>query len=60
MSVFAYGWQLPIARKIMKGNLDTYTVAVNKDDDEYVTRKRRKRSRKNSIGKSIEGGHLWK
>jgi len=60
VSVFAYGWQLPIARKIMKGKLDTYTVAVNEDDDEYVTRKRRKRSRESSIGKNIEGGHLWK
>mmetsp|Transcript_10112 Transcript_10112/g.18421 ORF Transcript_10112/g.18421 Transcript_10112/m.18421 type:complete len:200 (-) Transcript_10112:43-642(-) len=33
-TVFAYGWQLPIARKIVGSKLDSFSIAANDTDDE--------------------------
>jgi ATP-dependent RNA helicase DDX18/HAS1 len=33
-TVFAYGWQLPIARKIMASKLGSFSIAANDTDDE--------------------------
>ena len=73
-TVFAYGWQLPIARGIMGSKLE-YTVAKNDlndggdDDDNYEFRggaaARRRKSGKKKRGKetlikgNIESGNLW-
>jgi ATP-dependent RNA helicase DDX18/HAS1 len=71
-TVLAYGWQLPIARKIMGSKLESFTVAVNDDDnDENVEFKggvqgRRKQQRpvkgnkEQMIKGNIEQGRLWK
>ena len=52
-TVFAYGWQLPIARKIMGKKLDSFTVAssnrIRGDDDSSEV-----------IAEKISGGKLWK
>ena len=68
-TVFAYAWQLPIARKIMGSKLDSFTVAAdtfdNNDDEEY-TQKQRRQARKLSgekdkmIRGNIKSGKLWK
>ena len=71
-TVFAYGWQLPIARGIM-GNKLQYTVAKDEfkdeDDENYEFRggaaARRKKGKKKGGGKdiikgNIESGRLWK
>jgi len=64
-TVFAYGWQLPIARKIMGGKLESFTVAAddNDDDDEYTTKQRqgkgKKRQKDSIIGGNIADGRLW-
>ena len=73
-TVFAYGWQLPIARGIMGSKLE-YTVAKNElndggdDDENYEFRggaaARRRKSGKKKRGKetlikgNIESGNLW-
>ena len=71
-TVFAYGWQLPIARGIMGSKLE-YTVAKNElndggdDDENYEFRggaaaRRRKSGKKKSermIKGNIESGNLW-
>lgn len=65
-TVFAYAWQLPIARKIMGGKLESYTVAANEyndDDEEFSNAQRNKRRDKKlkdqMIGGNIEQGKLW-
>lgn len=73
-TVFAYGWQLPIARGIMGSKLE-YTVAKNElndggdDDENYEFRggaaARRRKGGKKKKGKdemikgNIESGNLW-
>ena len=71
-TVFAYGWQLPIARKIMGKKLESYTVAAremrngnnDEDNDEYSggakERKKLQREKEKMIKSNIEGGKLWK
>ena len=72
--LFAYGWQLPIARGIMGSKLE-YTVAKNElngggdDDENYEFRggaaARRRKGGKKKKGKdemikgNIESGNLW-
>lgn len=65
-TVFAFGWQLPIARQTMGKKLNSFTMALeNKeedDEDQYQTRKqlnRRGKSKKDSIKANIEDGRLW-
>lgn len=64
-TVFAYGWQLPIARSVMGKKLESFTIASNdmkeEDDDEYEFRKdRRTKKRKDALMKEkIESGRLW-
>lgn len=65
-TVFAYGWQLPVARKVMGNKLDSFTIAMKESDneDEYETRKRQnqprgKKSQERSIREGIESGRLW-
>lgn len=60
-TVFAYGWQLPIARQIMKGKLESFTTAFDDDDedDDDYTSKRRKGGREKMIGGNIKGGRMW-
>ena len=65
-TVFAYGWQLPVARKVMGSKLDSFTIAANEDDsDDYEFRRIQKKGRnkkgKNaaSMKESIESGELW-
>jgi ATP-dependent RNA helicase DDX18/HAS1 len=67
-TVFAYGWQLPVARKVMGNKLDSFTIAAKEmdggdddDDNGYEFRKRqhRKRGKDASIKKDIESGRLW-
>jgi len=63
-TVFAYGWQLPIARKIMGGKLESFTIAADDDDDDEYTTKQRKAKRKEGDRKSlirgnIADGRLW-
>jgi len=70
-TVFAYGWQLPIARGIMGSKLE-YTIAKNElndggdDDENYEFRGgARRRGGKKKKGKdemikgNIESGNLW-
>jgi len=66
-TVFAYGWQLPIARKVMGSKLDSFTVAVDEleGDEEYRggVQGRQNQGRKESdqtIRGNIAGGTLWK
>lgn len=73
-TVFAHGWQLPIARKIMGSKLESFTVATDDafDDDEYMGGVQGRRSKKvqskremqrdkdTIIRGSIEGSRLWK
>jgi ATP-dependent RNA helicase DDX18/HAS1 len=65
-TVFAYGWQIPIARKIMGKKLENYTVGASSDGGdggenvEYTTKQRReKREKDKMIGKNIQQGRLW-
>jgi ATP-dependent RNA helicase DDX18/HAS1 len=64
-TVFAYGWQLPIARSVMGKKLESFSVAANDmksgDDGEYEFRKdRRTKKTKNAMIKDkIESGRLW-
>ena len=67
-TVFAFAWQLPIARKIMGSKLESYSVAADnfeKDEDaEYSQKQRReKRSRREQeklIKTNIQQGKSWK
>jgi superfamily II DNA/RNA helicase len=64
-TVFAYAWQLPIARKIMGSKLESYSIAANSQDDDEVefTQKQRKRAireKDKMIRGNIEKGSLWK
>ena len=66
-TVFCYGWQLPIARKIMGSKLESFTVAIDdmKDgDDEFKGgvqgRRQVEKEKHDMIGKNIQGGKLWK
>lgn len=63
-TVFAYGWQLPIARSVMGSKLDSFEVAMgnpNEDEeDAYDFRGGAKKRRKGgSIKDNIEGGKMW-
>lgn len=63
-TVFAYGWQLPIARQVMGNKLDSNSIATEDNDDiqeGYEFRKnRRTRKRKEAVIKeTIESGRLW-
>lgn len=60
-TVFAYGWQLPIAKSVMGTKLESVTVAMNDkdDDDEYEFRKNKRKVKKESIGDNIQAGKLW-
>jgi ATP-dependent RNA helicase DDX18/HAS1 len=64
-TVFAYGWQLPIARSVMGKKLENFTVASNdmkeKSEKEYEFRHdRRTKKRKDALIKErIESGRLW-
>jgi len=67
-TVFAYAWQLPIARKIMGSKLDSFTVAAdgfNEDEEEYTQKQRRDAQRFNGqkdkmIRGNIKSGTMWK
>ncbi len=67
-TVFAYAWQLPIARKIMGSKLDSFTIASDdfgEDDEEYTQKQRRQARRANGekdkmIRGNIQNGRLWK
>jgi len=65
-TVFAFAWQLPIARKIMGSKLESYTVAAEqfgKDEDAEYSQKQRQRSKKmqdQMIRGNIEKGVSWK
>ena len=62
-SVFAYGWQLPIARQVMGSKLDSVTIAVqdnDKDDEDNMKSRRQQNRSKNEVVKdNIERGRLW-
>jgi len=63
-TVFAYGWQLPIARSVMGTKLGSITIAGNdmKDNEnDYEPRyNRRTKKRKDAMMKEkIESGSLW-
>lgn len=64
-TVFAYGWQLPIARGVM-GNTVDFSVAVNDgptDDDEiaFTSQSNRQKSKgeHGDVKSNIEKGRLW-
>jgi len=65
-TVFAFAWQLPIARQIMGSKLESYTVAAEqfgKDEDAEYSQKQRQRSKKmqdQMIRGNIEKGVSWK
>ncbi|CAJ1950762.1 unnamed protein product [Cylindrotheca closterium] len=66
-TVFAFGWQLPIARKMMGTKLNSFTMALDgtdKDveDEEYKSRRqlnKRGKNKKDTIKANIEDGSLW-
>ena len=67
-TVFAFGWQLPIARSVMASKLDSFSVAVEQREDknesqEYLGgvrgRRQKKKQRDTSIRGNIESGKLW-
>jgi ATP-dependent RNA helicase DDX18/HAS1 len=64
-TVFAYGWQLPIARKVMGSKIDSFSIAstenVKDNDDDYAFRKQKpRRSQKSQeIASKIQSGELW-
>jgi len=67
-TVFAYAWQLPIARKIMGSKLESFKISADTfdDGDEEYTQKQRRQERKSSgekdrmIRGNIKRGNLWK
>jgi ATP-dependent RNA helicase DDX18/HAS1 len=68
-TVFAYGWQLPIAKEIMGSKLESFTVAADEMDDgdgefsggvQGRRTQRRSRLDKNQMIKgNIQGGRMW-
>ena len=64
-TVFAYGWQLPVARKVMGSKLDSFSIAADSldDDDDYQEdrprRIKRASQKESSIKTDIEHGRLW-
>jgi ATP-dependent RNA helicase DDX18/HAS1 len=68
-TVFAYGWQLPIAKEIMGSKLESFTVAADEIDGDEEFRGgvqgRRERHRSSKQGQeqmikgNIQGGRLW-
>ena len=61
-TIFAYGWQLPIARSVMGSKLDSDNMAFTDENDEenYVqSRKQQRRSKDEVIKSNIENGRLW-
>lgn len=63
-TVFAYGWQLPIARSVMGKKLESFSVAANdmKDDDndyEFRKNRRTKKTKDAMMKEKIESGDLW-
>jgi ATP-dependent RNA helicase DDX18/HAS1 len=62
-TVFAYGWQLPIARQVMGSKLDSVTLAIQDNDKEEEgnmrTRKQQNRSKDEVVKGNIERGRLW-
>jgi ATP-dependent RNA helicase DDX18/HAS1 len=71
-TVFAYGWQLPIARKVMGSKLDSFTVAVDEEEGatEYLGgvkgrlqqqqgKGKGKREADQTIRGNIAGGTEW-
>jgi ATP-dependent RNA helicase DDX18/HAS1 len=65
-TVFAYAWQLPIARKIMGSKLESYTIAAdtyNDNNEEFSNSQRQlkleKKLKDQMIGGNIEQGKLW-
>ena len=63
-TVFAYGWQLPIARNVMGKKLDSFTIATSDmkyDENDYEPRfdRRTKKRRDAQMKEKIENGTLW-
>ncbi|VEU42581.1 unnamed protein product [Pseudo-nitzschia multistriata] len=63
-TVFAYGWQLPIARSVMGKKLDSETIATSDmkyDENDYEPRfdRRTKKRRDAQMKSKIEDGSLW-
>jgi ATP-dependent RNA helicase DDX18/HAS1 len=66
-TVFAFGWQLPIARQMMGTKLNSFTMAVDggdkdDEDEEYKSRRqlnKRGKNKKDTIKANIEDGSLW-
>lgn len=70
-TVFAYGWQLPIAREIMGSKLESFTVASDEmdgDDNEEFRggvegrrkkQRKPKQTREQMIKGNIQGNRLW-
>mmetsp|Transcript_16399 Transcript_16399/g.34179 ORF Transcript_16399/g.34179 Transcript_16399/m.34179 type:complete len:734 (-) Transcript_16399:302-2503(-) len=63
-TVFAYGWQLPIARNVMGKKLDSFTIATSDmkyDENDYELRfdRRTKKRRDQQMKEKIENGSLW-
>ena len=64
-TVFAYGWQLPIARSVMGKKLDSFSIAttedMNYDENDYEPRfdRRTKKRRDQQMKEKIENGSLW-
>ncbi|KAG7364674.1 DEAD/DEAH box helicase domain protein [Nitzschia inconspicua] len=62
-TVFAYGWQMPIARSVMGKKLESFSIAsVDKDSDEdyeFRNDRRTKKNKQSLIKEKIESGRLW-
>jgi ATP-dependent RNA helicase DDX18/HAS1 len=63
-TVFAYGWQLPIARKAMGSKLDSFTIAADdmtdkEEDFDFRTNRRTKKTKDAVVKAKIESGQLW-
>ena len=60
-TVFAYGWQLPVARKVMGSKVELVSGESIKDDEnDYEIRNQKpNRKKKNTIQSIIERGELW-
>ncbi len=63
-TVFAYGWQLPIARNVMGKKLDSFSIATSDmkyDENDYEPRfdRRTKKRRDEQMKEKIENGSLW-
>lgn len=63
-TIFAYGWQLPIARSVMGKKLDSFSIATSDmkyDENDYEPRfdRRTKKRRDRQMKDKIENGSLW-